>query len=205
MNAVFAIGAAIAAGALSEPDIGAVYPIAEPDALAELETAAAGKSVSIGDFGDSDSWSAMRSRVLPTAEMSRLRDVIPFFTLPFDIPDKDGNILYPKGFTFNPLEHLTLPNVLWIVRPEQLDWALSKAGANDMVILSGGNALKESEKRKTPIYILQDQLADRLGLKSAPSRVWQEGRVLKVEEIAAQRLTSVGARADGAGGRGGDR
>lgn len=180
--------AAFAASGAGEGDLGATYPIVEPDALIEMERSAAGKSVSLSDFGDSDRWTATRSRLLPVAERDRIRDVIPFFTLPFDIPDKDGAILYPKGFTFNPLEHLKLPNVLWIARPEQLDWVTSQAGSGDMVILSGGNALKESEGRDVPVFMLQDQLADRLSLEAAPARVWQEGAVLKVEEFAASRL-----------------
>lgn len=203
IGAVFA-SAALAAGPIGEADIGATYTIAEPDALVEMEAAASGKSIGPGDFGDSDRWSATRSRILPAAQIDRIRDIIPFFTLPFDIPGKDGNILYPKGFTFNPLEHLHLPNVLWIVRPEQLDWALGTAGPTDMVILSGGNALKESEARKTPIYMLQDQLADRLSLAAAPSRVWQEGAVLKVQEIAESRVRRAmtgKTAATGGGGR----
>lgn len=180
--------AALAAGPIGEADIGATYRVAEPDALVEMEAAASGKSVGPGDFGDSNRWSATRSRVLPIAEVDRIRDIIPFFTLPFDIPGKDGTILYPKGFTFNPLEHLTLSATLWVVREGELDWALREAKPGDLVILSGGNALKESERRKTPIYLLQDQLADRLSLEAAPSLVWQEGAVLKVQEIAESRV-----------------
>jgi conjugal transfer pilus assembly protein TraW len=176
------------AGSLPESPLGATYAIVESDALTEIETASAGKSVTLSDFGDSDRWSATRSAPLPVAERDSVREVIPFFTLPFDIPDKDGAILYPKGFTFNPLEHLKLPNALLIVRPEQLDWALGAAASTDMILLAGGNALKESEARRTPVYLLEPKLAERLKIAAAPSRVWQEGAVLKVQEIAASRL-----------------
>lgn len=182
---------------IAEADIGATYAIAEPNALLEMEAAQKGKSVTLADFGDSDAWTATRSRLLPPAQVNRLREIIPFFTLPFDIPDKDGNILYPKGFTFNPLEHLRLPIALLVVREDQLDWALGAAGPGDMIILSGGNALKESVEHKTPIYLLQTELADRLGLEAAPSRVWQEGARLKIEEIAAADLGAA-SRKEGA-------
>ncbi len=183
-----------AVGAIPENAIGQTWAIAEPDALEEVTAAAVGKSVSISDFGDSDRWAATQSIILPAAERDSIRDVIPFFTLPFDIPDGKGGVLYPAGFTFNPLEHLTLPNTLWIVRQEQLDWALDQAGAADMVIMSGGNALKESNARHTTIYALQDVLIKRLALKAAPSRVWQEGTALKIQEIDADRFIGYAPR-----------
>lgn len=177
------IAAVISLSFVTASDIGSTWPIAERDALVEIEAAAQGKSVSIDDFGDSDDWSATASPLLPEAARHRIRDVVPFFALPFDIPDKDGNVLYPKGFTFNPLEHLTLPGALWIVREHHIDWAFERADVGDMVILSGGNALKESNRRGMPVYVLQDALAKRLDLAVAPSRVWQDGAVLKVEEF----------------------
>jgi conjugal transfer pilus assembly protein TraW len=200
MNGLLAIAATtqLMSGTNGEAPLGATYAITEPDALAEIETASAGKSVSLADFGDSGAWSATRSALLPVAERDSIRDVIPFFTLPFDIPDKDGKVLYPKGFTFNPLEHLTLPNALLIVRPEQLDWAIAVAAPADMILLAGGNALTESEGRRTPVYLLEPKLAERLKIAAAPSRVWQKGHVLKVQEIAASRLSRAAARGDGA-------
>lgn len=175
------------AAGLPEADIGQTWPIAEPDALEEMTAAAAGKSVSLADFGDSDRWAATQTTLLPAAQGDAIRDVVPFFTLPFDIPDGKGGVLYPAGFTFNPLEHLALPNVLWIVRQDQLDWALDQAGPNDMVIMSGGNALKEGNSRNATVYALQDVLVERLALRVAPTRVWQEGTTLKVQEIDARR------------------
>jgi conjugal transfer pilus assembly protein TraW len=187
-----------AAASLPESPLGATYAIVEPDALTEIETASKGKSVTLSDFGDSDRWSATRSAPLPIAERDSIRDVIPFFTLPFDIPDKDGHVLYRKGFTFNPLEHLKLSNALLIVRPEQLDWALGAAASTDMILLAGGNALKASEARRRPVYLLEPKLAERLKIAAAPSRVWQEGAVLKVQEIAASRLSRAASREDAA-------
>ncbi|MEL6277284.1 MAG: conjugal transfer protein TraW [Pseudomonadota bacterium] len=183
-----AISSVLTLSQAASGDIGATYPIVEPDALAEMEEAAADKSVSIEDFGDSDGWSATTSTLLPIATADRIRDVIPFFTLPFDIPDGKGGLLYPAGFTFNPLEHLTLPNTLWFVREENLDWAFAQADASDMVIVSGGNALKIADNRGRPVYALQAELVDRLKLQAVPARVWQQGGVLKIQEIDAARI-----------------
>ena len=78
----------------------------------------------------------------PAATEHKVRQVIPFFALSFDIPDKDGNILYPAGYTFNPLEYLRLPSRLIIVAENQLDWGIAEADIGDMVIMAGGNAFK---------------------------------------------------------------
>ncbi len=177
----------VRASAADGPTIGAVYEIIEPDALEEIENAVSGKSITLEDFGDSDHWSATQSKLLPVADADRIRDVIPWFSLPFDIPHPEGGVLYPRGYTFNPLEHVRLPNTLWIVREEQLNWAFDNAADFDMIILSGGNALKQSNKRAHPVFMLEAQLSERLNLEFAPSKVWQDGNVLKVQEFAPAR------------------
>lgn len=196
---IFGVGAASAQD-LDIRQIGAVYPIIEQDALDEIEQASEGVEITLEDFGDSDGWTATQSHILPVATENRIRDVIPFFELPFDIPDKDGNILYPKGFTFNPMEHLTLPNVLWIARPEHLDWAFSMADDFDMILMAGGNALKESEARRHPVFMLEAKLAERMNLEFSPARVWQEGSVLKVQEFDLESQSSESDHVEVSGG-----
>ncbi len=173
-----------------ESVLGAVYSIAEPDALVEMEEAAAGKSVSLDDFGDSDDWTATASVLLPVAESDDTRSVAPFFSLPFDIPDGKGGVLYPAGFTFNPLEHVRLYETIWIAREEHLEWVMANAGDTDIVILSGGNALKASNRHRSPIYALQQDFIYRLDLRVAPSRVFQSGSLLTIEEFGPAAVTS---------------
>ena len=180
---------AVAPASAGDPEIatvtvGATYPIAEGDALQEIEARAARTQVSLDTFGDSDDWRATQSVVLPVAAVTATRHVTPFASIPFDIPDKDGNILYPKGFTFNPLEHVRFSLRLVVAAPAQLDWALEEAGEYGMVLLSGGNALKESDARLTPVFVLEAALAERLGLEVVPSIVEQEGAQFRIEEIA---------------------
>ncbi|RMB05047.1 conjugal transfer protein TraW [Eilatimonas milleporae] len=164
--------------------IGQVYPISEPDALAEIEQRVADHTFDPGVFGPEESWSALRSPVLPVAEAHDRRSVVPLFTLSFDIPDGNGNILYPKGYTFNPLDYLPrLQQRLIIVNEMQLGWALAEAGAYDMILLSGGNALAASRDHKTHIYKLEDRVRTRLEVRAVPSIVWQEDAHFIVEEI----------------------
>jgi len=173
--------------------IGKTYPIIEPDALAEIEARVARKPFDPKVFGEEESWSALNSPTLPVASRREIRRVIPFFALSFDIPDKDGNILYPAGYTFNPLEYLRLPSRLIIVNNDQLDWAFAQAEIGDMVIMAGGNALQAMRDRGVPVFKLEEQVRDRLDLRFVPSIVEQDGTVFVIEEILLDGETEGGA------------
>lgn len=175
------------------PIIGKTYPIIEPDALAEIEARVERTPFDPKAFGDESDWTALQSPVLPAATEHAIRRVIPFFSLGFDIPDKDGNILYPAGYTFNPLEYLRLPSRLIIVGENQLEWGLGQANPGDMVIMSGGNALAAQRERNVSVFKLEDQVRERLDLRVVPSIVEQDGTVFIVEEFLLEGETEGGA------------
>ena len=171
-------------GALEERTvIGQTYPIIEPDALAEIEAMVAKTKFDPKVFGEESEWSALQSPTLPDTEVPERRIVVPFFALTFDIPDKDGNILYPAGYTFNPLEYLTLPSRLIVVGEDQLEWAISIADTADMIILAGSNALEATRTYGRPVFKLEDRVRERLDLRSVPSVVEQKGSHFIVDEI----------------------
>lgn len=163
--------------------VGQVYPIAEKDALAEIEGRVERYKHDPEIFGEEDDWSALKSPSLPVAETYAKRQVIPFFALSFDIPDKDGNVLYPAGYTFNPLEYLRLPSKLIIVNEAQLFWAIETASAGDMILLAGGNALAAGRNHERPVFKLEDQVRERLALRVVPSVVEQVDTHFVVEEL----------------------
>ena len=177
--------------------VGAVFPIAEKDALEEIEERAAAAEMSIDRFGDSDTWSATRSLLLPRTQVTTTRQVVPFYTLDFDIPDGRGGVLYPRGFTFNPLEYAALPGRIIIVHEEHLAWARSLATDRDMILLSGGNALKASNSGGDSIFILEEQLAARLDVSSAPVVVSQRGAQLLLHEYAYHEIDEKNAETGG--------
>lgn len=168
--------------AMRTETVGRVYPIIEIDALEEIEAKVASTPFDPKVFGGEDDWSALKSPALPLAPEANTRDVIPFFSLSFDIPDKDGNILYPKGYTFNPLEYMRLPQRLIVVNDEQLEWAFTQAETGDMVLLSSGNALEATRQVGRAVFKLEKQIRDRFDLKYVPSIVWQKGAKLVIEE-----------------------
>ncbi len=171
------------AKAIDNPVIGRTYPIIERDALDEIENRAGSVNYSPEMFGKEADWSALQSPILPKTTIERERTVIPWFTLEMDIPDKDGNIIYPRGYTFNPLEFTPqLSTRLIIVDTDTLAWGLKEAGSNDMVLLAGGNALEASRSNGATIFKLEASIRERLELEYVPSVVWQEGAAMIVSE-----------------------
>jgi len=175
--------------------IGRTWPMVEPDAMAEIEAAATRQPANMADrFGPRSSWTALKGATLGIAQQSRVRSVVPFYTLDEEVRLPDGRVLYPKGFTFNPLTYVSLPQRLVIVHPRDLAWALRTAALTDWILLTGGgdaqgDALSLGEKHGRALFILEERVKERLGLTVAPVIVRQVGQRLELQEI---RLDSHG-------------
>ncbi|MDF0491115.1 conjugal transfer protein TraW [Sphingobium sp. H39-3-25] len=189
LAALLLAGATLAGAAYaSTAQIGRTWPIAEPDALAEIEAKVATLPKDMSKaFGPREHWSALKAAPLAVAGADRVRTLVPFYTLDFDIQLPDGRVLYPKGFTFNPLTYVRLPQRLVVVHPRDLGWALKVARPSDFILLTAlggqnGDAIDLSEKTGRAIYILEERVKDRLGLTVAPVIVAQSGTKLVLTE-----------------------
>jgi conjugal transfer pilus assembly protein TraW len=173
--------------------IGRTWPIAEPDAMAEIEARAAQQPPNMAaQFGPRSGWSALKGATLGTAREDRMRHVVPFYTLDTEIRLPNGKLLYPKGFTFNPLTYVSLPQRLVIVHPRDLGWALKTAALTDWIILTGGgdpkdDALSLGERHGRALFMLEERVKDRLGLTVAPVIVRQVGQKLELTEVRLDR------------------
>ncbi|EQB16779.1 MULTISPECIES: hypothetical protein [Sphingobium] len=197
-GAVLLIACVAGAAYASTAQIGRTWPIAEPDALAEIEAKVATLPSDMSKaFGPRDKWTALKAASLGVASEDRARSVVPFYTLEFDITLPDGKTLYPKGFTFNPLTYVKLPQRLVVVHPRDLSWALRSARASDFILLSAlggqsGDAIDLSERTGRPIYILEERVKQRLGLQVAPVIVEQSGTRLILIEFGPKSRASNG-------------
>lgn len=175
--------------------IGRTWSIAEPDAMTEIEGRVARQPASIASkFGPRSSWSALRGATLGVTQTSRVRSVVPFYTLDQEIRLPDGKVLYPKGYTFNPLTYVSLPQRLFIVHPRDLGWATRTASRSDWIILTGGgdpadDALSLSEKHGRALFILEERMKSRLSLTVAPVIVRQVGQRLELTEVRPESAT----------------
>lgn len=188
--AVLLLASALVASAAraGTSSIGRTWPIAEPDALTEIESRVDRQPTTLAEkFGVRSRWSAMKAASLAPATIDRVRTVVPFYTLPEEIRLPDGRLLYPKGFTFNPLEYVSLPQRLIVVHPRDLGWAIGHAQLTDFILLTAGDALTLSETAKRPLFILEERVKDRLGLTVAPVIVAQTGKKLQLTEVKLNR------------------
>ena len=178
--------------------VGNTYTIVEKDALSEIRKKAAqtnwkekinpeiiGKKIQSFRPGD--------LRELKRAEKERKYTVDMTYTLEFDIPDGKGGILYPKGYTYNPLEYMFYPKVLVVINgddKEQVEWFTSSQYYRDSkvkLLLSGSSFYDLALQFKRPVYYLSNVIADKFNLQSVPSIIFQNGRVMEVWEIAIEK------------------
>ena len=175
---------------------GAVYPIAEKDALSELM-----QRVRQVDW--KRQFSDIRQSVrafqpqdlarLPRARHDRTFMVDPTYTLPFDIPDGKSGILYPKGYTFNPLDYVSLPDILVFVDGadrRQLEWFQKSSYAktpNVMLLLTGGNYPEVERKLQRPVFYAPEKVTKRFKIKAVPSVLYQRGKFLEVKEFEIKK------------------
>ncbi len=180
--------AAIAGTALAATSqIGRTWPIAETDAMSEIESRATHVPDMRQAYGPRSGWSAMKAAALGDAREDRQRTVVPFFTLDQEIKLPDGRVVYPRGFTFNPLAFVTLPQRLVVARPVDLAWALRTARSSDFILMAAGkpgdaDAITLSERHGRSIFILEERVKQRLGLTVAPVVVTQAGQKLVLNE-----------------------
>lgn len=134
----------------------------------------------------------MQSAPLAHTSVNRSRFVVPFYTLDQDIRLPDGKLLYAKGYTFNPLAYVTLPQRLIVVAPRDLDWALHQATGSDFILLAAGSegdadAITLGEEHHRPLFILEERIKDRLGLTVAPVIIRQVGQRFQLDEVLPSR------------------
>lgn len=181
---------------------GAVYPVAEPDALEEIVQAAS--RIDWAAFFDPQkmsekirSWKPADLRKLPRAEEERVRLVDLSWTLPFDIPrvNEKGEvvgILYPRGYTFNPLDYVSYPRTLVVIDgtdPLQVGWFEKSRYADDpqvVLLVTDGSWYELWERLKRPVFYALGLVIDRLKIEKVPSVVRQKGRYMEVKEVAVE-------------------
>lgn len=189
-------------GSLANADVigtfGATYPIVEPDALEEIK-----KKANSVDWrkvfkdrlrGKLKNFRPPDIATLTKAERDAEFMVEPTYALDYDVPAAEG-VVYPAGFSYNPLDYISLPNVLVVLNAadaEQVEWLLKSKYSDDMrtiVLITGGHIQDLAARLEKPVYYLTERLAKRLGLRAVPSVVEQDDRSFKVREIDVEDKT----------------
>lgn len=169
-------------GATETQVLGRTYEIVEPDALVEIENKVAAVDWQAVMSDGVARNAAAKAVSLPRAQEDRARYHIPYYVAEFDVNDQNGRVIYPKGFQFNPLEHVRLPQRLVFISDKDLEWAQGNLKATDMVMITSGDYRDIAVALQRPVFILTPPVRDRLALQYVPSIVTQEGSTLRIEE-----------------------
>jgi conjugal transfer pilus assembly protein TraW len=173
---------------------GKIYTIAETDALQEIESKAASidwqKVIQSNENLEKlKNFKPKDISKLPKAIHDRTYLVDMTYTLDFDIPNGKGGILYPVGYTFNPLDYMDYPRTLVVfdaADPEQIEWLEASAFAKDIntrLLITDGIYLKTRTRLSRHVYFAMPTIINRLQLQAVPSVIRQKGNKMEVTEI----------------------
>lgn len=175
---------------------GAVYDIAEKDALKGIEEKAREVDVNriinrgelarkVKNYTPED----LKDVKLPPARNNRTFLVDMTYALDRDIADEKGNVIYPKGYTFNPLDYVTYPGVIVILDGKsqtQVAWFKRSEYSKDLktkLLITGGSYEELSNMLKRPVFYASRAIIGVFQIQAVPSIVRQDGALMEVREI----------------------
>ena len=127
---------------------------------------------------------------LPAAAEDKIFKVDMTYTLKDDIVGRDGVVLYPRGYQFNPMEYVFMRRIIVFINGKderQIDWYKKSPYPNDMrtmLLITDGSYLYIKNRLKTAVYYATREIIDRMGIKAVPSVAVQKGTDLEVREYA---------------------
>ena len=174
---------------------GAVWPVAEPDLLAQIE-ARLGAMEASGELARMRGEAVDRARKrieaparvegIGPARVRRTRLFDPSFTVERDIRTHDGALIVARGARINPLDVRPLTRDLLFIdggRPVEVAWALRRERPARIVLVAG-RPLDLMRIHGRPFFFDQGgRLSKRLGLRATPSVVTAEGPALRITEV----------------------
>lgn len=198
-NGLAAIGLMVCVSSAQAKELGTfgmTYRIAERDALAEIEERA--RQVDwhkVLDKQKVENFQGPPDRVrLPRAKRNRSFPVDMTYTTEIDVPDGKGGILYPKGYTFNPLDYVTYSKTLVVIDgtdADQVKWFAASEYDKRLdvtLLLTGGSFGAVSKKISRPLFYADRKIVERLKLQAVPSVVRQKGRIMEVTEVKLTKI-----------------
>lgn len=181
--------------------VGKTYPFAEKDFLEEINTYLKNhkgeivkKSLKLREKAKEKILAFKPdTATLTPAEVNSTRIIDLTYTLPFDIKDANGKIIYPKGFTFNPAKYVRLNYEIVVLnanRKEEVEWFFkSKYSKNPLmyrVFLTDGSWYEFAKRYKHQVYYCLPQIQKRFKLRHTISIIKQIGDKFQIKEIAVK-------------------
>ena len=170
---------------------GRTYPIAEKDALTEIEERA--RQIDwdkVLDKRKFENFQGPPDKVtLPRAQRGQVRQVDMTYTAEIDVPDGKGGILYPKGYTFNPLDFITYPKTIIVINgndKDQVSWFKDSDYSQQMdvtLMITEGAFGAITKKVNRAVFYATTKIINRFQLTAVPSIIKQKGQNMEVTEV----------------------
>lgn len=132
-----------------------------------------------------------RGTHLPDAKSVRIRYKSLVYTLPRDVKDAKGRVLFKKGVSVNPSDILPESNktLLFIdgTSSKHINYAIREYETNKFIkiVLVAGRPLELMRKHNITIFFDQHQrLVDRFDVQALPTKVYRKKSDLVIEEVA---------------------
>lgn len=180
--------------------VGPVYPIQEPDLLRTIESRLrekerSGELASLQRQGLARAEASLREpkpvQGLRRAVAPRVRHVDPTIQAARDLLAPDGTTVIRAGTRVNPLDHVQLSERLLFFDARDARQLAHAARLIDgfegrvKPILVGGSFVDLTRRWQRPVYYDQGgALVRRLGIQQVPALVSQDGKRLRIEELA---------------------
>lgn len=180
-----------AAGVKIVATVGTTYSISEQDALVEIEERAKAVdwSKTIPKPVDLAAYHPSTMSRLPKAQKGKRYLIDLTFTLKQDLPDGRGGILYPKGYTFNPLDIVPFDQVLVIIDGddrEQIAWLFTSpllANPKTRIMVTDGESRDLAAKLNHPVTYADSRIISRFRVGAVPAIIQAQGKLILVEEV----------------------
>lgn len=128
--------------------------------------------------------------VIPKAQHAASHYFDPTLITTEDIRGAEGELVIPAGQTINPLDQMPLTKSLLFIDGDdaaQVAWLQQRLTLEPRAVpvLVAGSWLELRQRIQRPVYFDQQGfMTGRLGIRAVPSRVYQEDRRIRIDEVA---------------------
>jgi len=179
--------------------VGPVWPVAEPNLLALIQSRLQEKQAS-GELARIQREFETRARrtlesPAPVAGLARTRTQRTFLfdptvTAADTVRDPEGKVLVAAGTRVNPLDYVSLSKALIFFDARDRDQTRTALALRQRhrgrahLIITGGSYINFMKRHDLRVYYdQQGLLVRRLGIRQVPALVTQEGRMLRIDEL----------------------
>lgn len=189
------ISQSVAAAITDLGKVGEVYPVIEPDIREEMKREAAlrWENIKKAHLKKISDYRPFDLQPLPKAKQDRRFVVDMTYTLDHDIKDKEGRVVYPRGYTFNPLDYIHMSIGLVVIDgddPAQVRWFKDSPYRDDhrmKLLLSCGSARNLAVELNRGVFYLGADVAKRLQLKVVPCVAVQKNTEMEITEFSLEK------------------